>query len=528
MYSFCQSKSFNRLCELAEENVDLTDESVMTPKRVESMISEALGIKLFYGMEKVNDVTLSALFDLATEAKALEKMEAMQSGEVVNFIEGCESENRSALHTAMRDIFDNRQSAEKAKTASELAYAELEKLKLFLTDIDQKQIYTDMVQVGIGGSDLGPRAVYHGLAAFKKMGRRLHFYSNIDPDEGAAIFNQVDLSRTLFLIVSKSGSTLETRTNEEVIRSRLLSAGLDPKNHLIAVTGEKSPMDDTSKYLASFYMWDYIGGRYSVSSMVGGVPLAFVLGMDRFLEFLRGAHAMDKIALSRNPKENLPLLSALLTIWNRNFLGHATCAVIPYSAGLHRFPAHLQQLEMESNGKGVDKLGEKVHFDTGPIFWGEPGTNGQHSFFQLIHQGTTIIPIHFIGFKESQYKEDILYAGTSCQEKLLSNMFAQSIALATGQKSDNPNKCFHGNRPNRIILADQLTPYTLGAILSYFEHHTAFQGFIWNINSFDQEGVQLGKVLANKIIDQFSDLRNKKDLDPKEFPLGQAYLKHLD
>ena len=528
MYSFCKSKSFNRLLELAEEGVDLTDEGGLTPKRIEAMISEALGLKLFYGMERINERILIALSELAEEAGALEKMRAMQAGEVLNFIEGCESENRSVLHTAMRDFFDQRQTAEKAKEASDLAYAELEKLKGFLSEIDKKQIYTDMVQVGIGGSELGPKAIYYGLEAFKKEGRRLHFFSNIDPDEGAAIFKQVDLSRTLFVIVSKSGSTLETRTNEAYIRSRLLNSGLDPKNHLIAVTGEKSPMDDPTKYLACFYIWDYIGGRYSVSSMVGGVTLAFALGMDRFLEFLRGANAMDKVALKPDMKENLPLLSALLTIWNRNFLGFSTCAVIPYSAGLHRFPAHLQQLEMESNGKGIDKTGERVHFDTGPIFWGETGTNGQHSFFQLIHQGTTIIPLHFIGFRESQYKEDILFDGTSCQEKLLSNLFAQSIALATGQKSDNPNKHFPGNRPNRILLADQLTPYTLGAILSYFEHHTAFQGFIWNINSFDQEGVQLGKMLANKIIAQFADLRNKKELDSKNFPLGQALLKRLD
>ena len=528
MYSFCKSKSFHRLCELAEEGVDLTDEGVVTPKRVEAMISEALGLKLFYGMERINERILTALSELSVEAGVHEKMRAMQAGEVLNFIEGCESEERSVLHTAMRDFFDGRQTAEKAKEASDLAYAELEKLKGFLTEIDKKQIYTDMVQVGIGGSELGPKAIYHGLEAFKKEGRSLHFFSNIDPDEGAAIFKQVDLSRTLFVIVSKSGSTLETRTNEEYIRSRLINSGLDPKNHLIAVTGEKSPMDDPEKYLACFYIWDYIGGRYSVSSMVGGVTLAFALGMDRFLEFLRGANAMDKVALKPDIKENLPLLSALLTIWNRNFLGHDTCAVIPYSAALHRFPAHLQQLEMESNGKGIDKSGERVHFDTGPIFWGEPGTNGQHSFFQLLHQGTTIIPLHFIGFRESQYKEDILFDDTSCQEKLLSNLFAQSIALATGQKSDNPNKVFHGNRPNRILLADQLMPYTLGSILSYFEHHTAFQGFIWNINSFDQEGVQLGKVLANKIIAQFCELRDKKELDSKNFPLGQAFLRHLD
>lgn len=526
MYSFCQSKSHHRLTELAQESIDLSLEGVMTPKRIESMMAQTLGIKLFYAGERVNDITLRALFDLAIESGALEKMQAMQNGEVINFIEGHKSEERSVLHTAMRDFFDRRNESKKAQKASILAYGELEKLKRFLTEIDAKQIYTTMVQVGIGGSELGPKAIYHGLEAYCKPGRKLYYISNVDPDDGAAILRKVDLSSTLFVIVSKSGTTLETKTNEEFIKSYLLSAGLDPKNHLISVTGEKSPMDDPTQYLASFYIWDYIGGRYSVTSMVGGVTLAFALGMDRFLEFLRGASAMDHVALKSSINENLPLLSALLQIWNRNFLGHATAAVIPYSAALSRFVAHLQQLEMESNGKSIDKCGESVHCDTGPIYWGEIGTNGQHSFFQLLHQGTSVVPVEFIGFKESQYGEDLLYQGTTSQEKLLANLFAQSIALSTGQKNDNPNKYFPGNRPNRILFADKLTPYTLGALLSYYEHQTVFQGFIWNINSFDQEGVQLGKVLADKIISQFDTLRKTGELDTKSFPLGQAILKH--
>jgi glucose-6-phosphate isomerase len=247
-------------------------------------------------------------------------------------------------------------------------------------------------------------------------------------------------------------------------------------------------MDNPSEYRASFYIWDYIGGRYSVTSMVGAVALAFALGMDRFLEFLRGANAMDKAALQADPHANLPLLSALLGIWNRNFLEHPTTAIIPYSHALSRFPAHLQQLDMESNGKRIDKEGKPVHFDTGPIIWGEPGTNGQHSFYQSIHQGTAVIPLEFIGFATAQYGEDLSYKGTFSQEKLLSNLFAQAVALAQGQKSENPNKVFPGNRPSRILLAHQLDPYTLGALLAFYEHKVVFQGFIWNINSFDQEG----------------------------------------
>jgi glucose-6-phosphate isomerase len=513
-------KSVIRLNELAEDPLDFSQEGVLTSKRIDNMCAEALGIKLLYGAERVTEVTLQALIELAEETQALKKMEGMQAGEIVNFIEGYPSEKRPALHTAMRDFFENPNPSPKAKDAAQLAYQELEKLKNFLHDVESKQTFTDLVQIGIGGSDLGPKAVYLALQAYQKPNRRIHFLSNVDPDDGAQIFRQLDLS--------KSGTTLETRTNEEYVKERFKKEGLDPKEHMVAVTGKGSPMDDPAHYLASFYIWDYIGGRYSATSMVGGVMLAFALGMDRFIDFLRGANAMDKVALSEKPKQNLPLLSALFGIWNRNFLGLPTCSIIPYSQALSRFPAHLQQLDMESNGKRVDKHGRPVDFDTGPVIWGEPGTNGQHSFFQLIHQGTTPVPLEIIGFRESQYREDVQFLGTSSQEKLLSNLFAQSIALATGQKNDNPNQVFPGNRPNRILLANRLDPYTMGAILAYYEHKVAFQGFMWNINSFDQEGVQLGKVLALKIVDQFALKKQGKPLDPKNFPLGQAYLRHLE
>lgn len=527
MTSFKQLKSVARLNELAEDPLDLTDESNFTPKRIDSMVSEALGLKLFYAGERVSDITLTALDDLVKESGAMEKMRKMQAGDVLNCIEGSPSEDRKVLHTAMRDLFEKPNEAVPAKEAAQMAYQELEKLTKFLKDLPQENSFTDMVQIGIGGSDLGPRAIYHALKAYEKSERKAHFISNVDPDDTAEILGSLDLSRTLFVVVSKSGSTLETLTNEEFVKDRLRKEGLDPKKHIISVTGKGSPMDDPKKYLASFYIWDFIGGRYSVTSMVGGVILAFSLGMDRFLEFLRGANAMDKQALKEDYKENLPLISAMLSIWNRNFLGCSTAAVIPYSQALFRFPAHLQQLTMESNGKRIDKTGKSVDFDTGPVIWGEPGTNGQHSFFQMIHQGTSVIPVEFLGFFENQYKKDLLYEGTYSQEKLLSNMFAQSISLATGQKSENPNKVFPGNRSNRILLSSKLDPYTLGLILSYYENSVAFQGFMWDINSFDQEGVQLGKKLALQFIDLFAQKREKKTTDVKGFPLGQAYFRQL-
>ncbi len=528
MTSFRHLKSVVRLNELAEDPYDLTLEGAVSPKRIDSMIAEGPGLKLFYAMERVSEITLTALYDLAEETQAIKKMGEMQSGEIVNYIEGFESEQRPALHTAMRDFFEHRHTSGPAKEATELAYKECEKLRAFLTEIERRGDFTDMIQIGIGGSELGPKAVYIALEAFHKPQRRVHFLSNVDPDDGSHIFSQVDLEKTLVVVVSKSGSTLETLTNEQFAREKFKKAGLNPKNHFLAVTGKGSPMDDPQQYAASFYIWDYIGGRYSATSMVGGVILAFALGMDRFLDFLRGASAMDKIALRNDPKSNLPLLSALLGIWNRNYLTLPTTAIIPYSRALSRFPAHLQQLDMESNGKRIDKRGHPVDFDTGPIIWGEPGTNGQHSFYQSIHQGTTVVPLEFIGFKESQYRDDINFQGTTCQEKLLSNLFAQSIALALGQKNDNPNKVFPGNRPNRILFGERLDPYVMGAILAYYEHKVAFQGFIWNINSFDQEGVQLGKKLALKIIDQFASLKQGKPLDPKGFPLGAAYLRQIE
>ncbi len=526
MSSFFSLNAVKKLQELAKQPIDLSASDVLNAKRVESLVQESLGLKLCYATERVNDEVLTALDELSSECGVIEKMKALQAGEVINRIDGFESENRSVLHTAMRDFFDHTETSGVAKEAALAAYAELEKLTQFLKELEKSDRYTDMVQVGIGGSDLGPRAVYMALRAYQKPGRRAHFFSNVDPDDGADVMNQLDLSKTLFVIVSKSGSTLETRTNEELVRDRLKQAGLHPKDHLIAVTGKGSPMDDPEKYLASFYIWDFIGGRYSVTSMVGGVILAFALGMDRFLEFLRGASAMDKSALSK--EKNLPLLSALLSIWNRNFLKLPTQAIIPYSQAMSRFPAHLQQLNMESNGKRIDRHGRAVDFDTGAIYWGEPGTNGQHSFFQLIHQGTTIVPVEFIGFAKSQYHQDVLFKDTTCQEKLLSNLFAQSVALATGQKNPNPNKVFPGNRPTRILLAERLDPYTLGMILAYYEHAAAFQGFLWDINSFDQEGVQLGKVLASQFIDLFASKRYGKDADAKSFPLGNAYYNHIE
>lgn len=517
MSNFNSFKSVKKLKKLAKKPIDLRKE--LTAKRINSMYSSKLGLKLMYATERVTDEVMETLFECAKEANAMQKMADMQAGKTINKIFGIKSEERAVLHTAMRDFFDKVNTADIAAKSAKLAYIEYEKLNAFLMKIKRRN-FTDIVQVGIGGSDLGPRAVYFALKKFKKKNVNAHFISNVDPDDVTDVISRLNLKKTLVIVVSKSGNTLETRTNERFIRKKFKDKNIDPAKHIVAVTGKSSPMDNKKKYLESFYIWDYVGGRYSVTSMVGGVLLACTLGMEHYTAFLQGASAMDKHALYTDASHNLPLIAALIGIWNRNFLHIPTLAIIPYSQALIRFTAHLQQCDMESNGKMINKQGQFVNFDTGPIIWGEPGTNSQHSFFQLVHQGTSDIALEFIGFAKSQYKQDIVVEKTTSQQKLLANLFAQSIALAQGKKNKNVNKYFIGNRPNSILLANTLTPNTMGKILSYYENKIAFQGFIWGINSFDQEGVQLGKVLANTILKCFAD-------DQEAYPLGHSYLNHI-
>lgn len=517
---FTDLKAYEKLKKLAEEPFDLAFDSNLTPERIKKYCSEACGYKLLYGTERIDDPTIEALQALAVEAHALEQMEQMQNGGVVNFIEGYPSERRSALHTATRDFFDSPRTSPEAVAAAAAAKKEIDKLKKFLEKIDAENNRSTLLIVGIGGSELGPKANYEALQAYALPGRSARFLSNIDPDALELAVRGLDLKTTLVVIISKTGTTLETVTNEEILRSRFEKAGLDSKEHFISVSGENSPLDNPKLYRETFYMWDWVGGRYSTTSMVGGVLLGFICGFEGYYEFLRGANAMDKIALETSVEKNLPLLAALLGIWNRNFLNHPMLAVIPYSQALARFPAHIQQLDMESNGKHIDKTGRFVTFETGPIIFGEPGTSAQHSFYQSIHQGTTTIPLEFITYVEPQLPGDQVVNETTSQQKLSANVFAQAIALATGQKDVNPNRNFEGNRPSHLLLGEKLTPFSLGALLAFFEHKVAFQGFIWHINSFDQEGVQLGKMLASKILERFAG-------KPPAYPLGDAFIEQL-
>ncbi|HRD56359.1 MAG TPA: glucose-6-phosphate isomerase, partial [Parachlamydiaceae bacterium] len=401
MYSFSKTKAFKKLSELAQKPFDLTAPNALSKERIAAYTAKSPEYILNYATERVDEATIKALDELGQEAEALKKMRACQSGEVLNKIEGYPSESRAVLHTATRDFFEKPQTAKPAKEAADFCKKELDKLEKFIHLAEEKK-YTDLILIGIGGSELGPKANYQALCYLQRPGINIFFLANVDPDDAAQILKKCDLKKCLVAVVSKSGNTLETLTNELFVKRHFLDAGLDPKKHFIAITSPNSPMDDKSLYLEVFYLLDSVGGRYSSTSMVGGVLLAFAFGFEVFVQFLKGANAMDKVALKEDLNQNLPLLSALLGIWNRNFLNCPTLAIIPYSHALDRFPAHIQQLDMESNGKHIDRFGKIVDFKTGPIIWGEPGTNAQHSFYQLIHQGTDIIPLEFIGFRKSQ------------------------------------------------------------------------------------------------------------------------------
>ena len=331
------------------------------------------------------------------------------------------------------------------------------------------------------------------------------FISNVDPDDAAAVLKSIDVSRSLFIVVSKSGTTLETLTNEAFVKDALTKAGLDPSKHMLAVTSETSPLAKSDDYLTAIFMDDFIGGRYSSVSAVGGAILSLAFGPEIFARILDGMAEEDKLATNKDIFKNPDLLDALIGVYERNVQGYLDTAVLPYSQALSRFPAHLQQCDMESNGKSVNRFGEPVNYVTGPVIFGEPGTNGQHSFYQLLHQGTDIVPLQFVGFKDSQIGMDVEIEGSTSQKKLCANVAAQIVAFACGKDDENKNKKFEGGRPSSIIIGEKLVPESLGALLAHFENKIMFQGFIWNINSFDQEGVQLGKVLAKRVLAHDTD-----------------------
>ena len=455
------------------------------------------GFSYNYAAKQVDDKVLAALVKLAEEAQLAEKFEALYNGEVINT-----GEKRLVLHHMTRGQLGDAVTADGVDKRS-FYVEQQERIADFANKVHSGEItnaagekFTTVVQIGIGGSDLGPRAMYLALENWaKKNGKfkmEAKFISNVDPDDAAAVLNSTDVAHAIFVLVSKSGTTLETLTNESFVKDALKKAGLDPSKHMIAVTSETSPLAKSDDYLAAFFMDDYIGGRFSSTSAVGGAVLSLAFGPDVFAQFLEGAAAEDQLSANKDVLKN------------------------PESQALSRFPAHLQQLDMESNGKSVNRFGEPVDYPTGPVIFGEPGTNGQHSFYQLLHQGTDIVPLQFVGFKNSQIGTDVVIQDSTSQQKLCANVAAQIVAFACGKSDENRNKNFEGGRPSSIIIGEQVNPQSLGALLAHFENKIMFQGFLWNVNSFDQEGVQLGKVLAKRVLAHetdgalkvFSDLLN--------------------
>jgi len=479
----------------------------------------AEGLAFNYAAKQVNDEILDVLARLAEETQLVEKFEALYNGEVINT-----GEKRMVLHHMTRGQLGEAVVADGADKRSfyeeqQRRIAELAN-KVHSGEIRNAagEKFTTVVQIGIGGSDLGPRAMYLALENWAKVNNTFKmeakFISNVDPDDAAAVLNTIDVEHSLFVLVSKSGTTLETLTNESFVKDALKKAGLDASRHMIAVTSETSPLAKSDDYLAAFFMDDYIGGRFSSTSGVGGAVLSLAFGPEVFAQFLAGAAEEDKLAQNKDMFANPAMLDALIGVYERNVLGYQNTAVLPYSQALSRFPAHLQQLDMESNGKSVNRFGEPVSYSTGPVIFGEPGTNGQHSFYQLLHQGTDIVPLQFVGFKNNQMGRDVVIQDSTSQQKLCANVVAQIVAFACGKADENRNKNFEGGRPSSIITGEQLTPQALGALLSHFENKVMYQGFVWNINSFDQEGVQLGKVLAKKVLAHDTDgaLRAYSDL----------------
>ena len=503
--------SFQALSET--ERVDLV--SAMTgengAERVKNYsIPMAAGLVYNYAAKQVDEKVLDGLVKLAEEAQLGEKFTALYNGEVINT-----GEKRLVLHHMTRGRLG--EAVEADGVDKRAFYVEQqERIAEFANKVHNGEItnaagekFTTVVQIGIGGSDLGPRAMYLALENWAKKNdtfkMEAKFISNVDPDDAAAVLNSIDVAHSIFVLVSKSGTTLETLTNESFVKDALKNAGLDASKHMIAVTSETSPLAKSDDYLAAFFMDDYIGGRYSSTSAVGGAVLSLAFGPEVFAAFLKGAAEEDKLSLNQDVLQNPAMLDALIGVYERNVLGYPSTAILPYSQALSRFPAHLQQLDMESNGKSVNRFGEPVDYPTGPVIFGEPGTNGQHSFYQLLHQGTDIVPLQFIGFKNSQIGTDVVIQDSTSQQKLCANVAAQIVAFACGKADENKNKNFEGGRPSSIIIGEALTPEALGALLAHFENKVMFQGFVWNVNSFDQEGVQLGKVLAKRVLAHDTD-----------------------
>ncbi|CAG9460067.1 unnamed protein product [Pedinophyceae sp. YPF-701] len=505
--------------------------------RVESLIKEKEGVYCDFSRQRVTEQTIDLLMNLAEEAGLKEKIDNMFNGEHINA-----TEDRSVLHVATRAARDDKILSDGKDVVPEV-WEVLDKIKAFSEKVRSgewkgatgKEL-KNVVAIGIGGSYLGPLFVHTALrteqeTAEAAKGRQLRFLANVDPVDVARALNGLDAEETLVVVISKTFTTAETMLNARTVRQWLISeldgAGVEAKEavarHMVAVsTNLKLVKEFGIDPENAFGFWDWVGGRYSVCSAVGIVPLALQYGFDHAEQFLAGARSIDKHFRSAPFRENLPVLLGLFSIWNVSFLGYPARAILPYCQALGKLPAHIQQVSMESNGKGVDIDGKRLPYDSGEIDFGEPGTNGQHSFYQLVHQGR-VVPADFIGTVKSQCSVYLKGEIVSNHDELMCNFFAQADALAYGKSAAElraegipdfliPHRTFTGNRPSLSILVPELNAYTVGQILALYEHRVAVQGFIWNVNSFDQWGVELGKKLASNVRTSINKCRtaNKK------------------
>ena len=493
--------------------VSLREMFARDAERAEKMTLEAAGWLLDYSKNRVTPEAMKALYALAGECGVAEAAQAMFEGKPINV-----TEHRAVLHTALRNRSENPVMVDGNDVMPEVR-AVLAKMESFATSIRNGawkgftgKPVTNIVNIGIGGSDLGPAMATEALRPYGLRTLTMRYVSNVDATHFAEAVRDLDPEETLFIVASKTFTTIETMTNARSAREWLLAALKDERavaSHFIAVSTNAAAVAafgiDTANMVG---FWDWVGGRYSLTSAIG-LPVMIYISPEKFYEMLDGFYAMDRHFRETPLEQNMPVTLALLGILYNNVYASESYAVLPYDQYLARFPAYLQQMDMESNGKSVDVHGEKVSCQTGPIVWGEPGTNGQHAFYQLIHQGTKLIPADFIGFCQSHNPVGAHH------DQLMANFFAQTQALAFGKTAAEvraegtpeslvPYKVFEGNRPTNTLLAEKLTPFTLGSLIALYEHKVFVQGVIWGIHSFDQWGVQLGKVLATALYDQLT------------------------
>jgi glucose-6-phosphate isomerase len=502
-------------------DVHLRDLFAQDPKRGERLTVEGAGLYLDYSKHRITDGTLKLLFELAEQSGLAEHRDAMFRGDHINV-----SEDRAVLHLALRMPRDRSLVVDGDDVVKQV-HEVLDRMSAFaerVRDGDWKghtgKRIRNVINIGIGGSDLGPVMAYEALRHYSDREMTFRFVSNVDATDFVEATRDLSPEETLFIVSSKTFTTLETMTNAHTARDWALNALGDEAaiaKHFVAVSTNAEGVSefgiDTDNM---FGFWEWVGGRYSMDSAIG-LSTMIAIGPERFAEMLAGFHAVDEHFLQTPLERNLPALMGLLAVWYRDFFGAQTVGVFPYDQYLKRFPAYLQQLTMESNGKHVTLSGARVDYDTGAIYWGEPGTNGQHSFYQLLHQGTVLIPCDFIGFNKG------LNPLGEHHDLLMANVFAQTEALAFGKTPDQvrhegtpeelvPHRVMEGNRPSNTILADRLTPETLGKLVALYEHSVFTQGTVWQIDSFDQWGVELGKVLAKKIVPQLEST-DEPDLD---------------